>query len=270
MNILEIKNLSCGYEDKTIIKNISFAVNKGSFLGILGPNGAGKTTLFRSLTKIIKPMKGKIVFQGKDISDLSAKDLAKEIAVLPQILDVPFAFSIEEFVLLGRHPHLKRLEAPKKKDYEIAQKVMVELDIADLKHRKIRDLSGGERQRVLIAQALAQEPKLLLLDEPVNHLDIKHQIEILDLLKDLNKTGLTVVIILHDLNLASEYCDDLLLMNEGKIHTYGKAQDVLKYEILEEVYKTVLIVEKNPLSGKPYILLVSKDAKERGSLCQKG
>ncbi|MBU0951703.1 MAG: ABC transporter ATP-binding protein [Elusimicrobia bacterium] len=264
MNLLEIYNLSCGYAGKEIIKNISFSVNEGSFLGILGPNGAGKTTLFRSLTKIIKPIEGKIFFQGKALSDLSAKDLAKEIAVLPQILDVPFSFSIEEFVLLGRHPHLKRLEAPGKKDFDIAQKAMMELNIADLKHRKIRDLSGGERQRVLIAQALAQEPKLLLLDEPVNHLDIKHQIEILDLLRDLNKTGLTVVIILHDLNLASEYCDDLLLLNEGKIHTYGKARDVLKYEILEEVYKTVLLVEKNPLSGKPYILLISKDTRAKG------
>ncbi|OGS26522.1 MAG: hypothetical protein A2297_02855 [Elusimicrobia bacterium RIFOXYB2_FULL_48_7] len=263
MNLLDIKNLSCGYDGKEIIKNISFSVNKGAFLGILGPNGAGKTTLFKALAKFLKPMNGGIIFQGENTAGISAGNLAKKVAVLPQVLDVPFSFTIEEFVLLGRHPHLKKLEIPKKKDYAIVENAMAKLDIDYLRHRKLKDLSGGERQRALIAQALAQEPELLLLDEPVNHLDIKHQIEILDLLKDLNSAGLTVIIILHDLNLASEYCDNLLLLNDGRIHSSGTAESVLKYEILEEVYKTVLIVEKNPLSGKPYILLVSKFTKEK-------
>ncbi|OGS21626.1 MAG: hypothetical protein A2252_12630 [Elusimicrobia bacterium RIFOXYA2_FULL_39_19] len=262
MELLKINNLSCGYNDKKVLKNVSFSLSENSFLGVLGPNGSGKTTLLRAISKIIKPETGSIHFQDKNMAEISVKETAKSIAVLPQILEVPFSFTVEEFISMGRFPHLKRFEKPGKKDFEIIDKVISELDIAALRQRKLRSLSGGERQRVLIAQALAQEPKLLLLDEPINHLDIKHQIEIMDLLKDLNSSGLALIIILHDLNLASEYCNDLLLLNEGRVHTYGKAQDVLKYEILEEVYKTILVVEKNPISGKPFIMSVSKTARE--------
>ncbi len=149
-----------------------------------------------------------------------------------------------------------------KYDEAVLERVMDETGVMDLRYRKINQLSIGERQRVIFAQALAQEPRLILLDEPVNHLDIRYQIEFMDLLRDLNINGLSVVIILHDLNLAAEYCKNLLLLNKGKIRVQGRAEEVLDYKIIEEVYNTLVVVEKNPISGKPYVLLVSKNSKK--------
>ncbi|MBM3254352.1 MAG: ABC transporter ATP-binding protein [Candidatus Omnitrophica bacterium] len=260
--LLEVNNLVCGYEDREIIREISFIIEEGAFLGIIGPNGAGKTTLFRALTKIIRPVRGTISYRRKNILGLSVREMAREIAVMPQILDIPFSFTVEEFVSLGRYPHLDRFMTLDKSDREVIYGAMDETGIRDIRYRKIKQLSMGERQRVLFAQALAQEPKLILLDEPVSHLDIRYQVEFMELLSSLNKNGLTVVVILHDLNLASEYCTDLLLLDKGEIKRQGKPEEVLNYRIIEEVYKTFVVVRENPLSNKPYILLVSKSAKK--------
>ena len=182
---------------------------------------------------------------------------------MPQILEVPFAFSVEEFVLMGRFPHTGRFEALKQRDYRILEDTLNLTDTFPFRGRKIYELSGGERQRVILAQGFAQEPQLLLLDEPTSHLDIAHQVQILDLVKKLNKEkGLTVIIVLHDLNLASSYCDRLILLKEGAIFTEGSPQDVLTYQNIEKVYKTVVVVKENPISLKPYILLVSEEERE--------
>lgn len=267
MDILRIKDLSCGYDAREVIKDISFFVKEGDFLGIIGPNGAGKTTLFRVITRILKPWKGNILYKDKDISRMSHRDFALEVAVIPQILEIPFAFSVEEFVFMGRFPHVGRFETLSEKDYEILKEVLNLTDTFFLRERKISELSGGERQRAILAQGFAQEPHLLLLDEPTSHLDIAHQVQILDLVKRLNKErNLTVIIVLHDLNLASSYCDRLILLNEGTIFREGSPQDVLTYQNIEEVYKTVVVVKKNPISLKPYILLVPEEeqkARER-------
>jgi iron complex transport system ATP-binding protein len=259
MELLKVNDLVCGYNGKEIIKGISFSVSEGEFLGVIGPNGAGKTTLLKVLTRILKPYGGNILYCGRNISDLSAGELAREIAVLPQILEIPFSFTVEELVLMGRFPHLKRMERPKPHDLEVVEKVMEQAEVLPFRKRKINQLSGGERQRVLFAQALAQEPHLFLLDEPVSHLDIKHQVEILDLLKRLNKGKLTVVAILHDLNLASEYCKQIVLLDNGHINKTGKPGEVLTYQTIEEVYKTVVLVKENPISGKPHVLLVPEE-----------
>lgn len=260
--LLEVNNLVCGYEDREIIREISFIIEDGAFLGIIGPNGAGKTTLFRALTKIIRPVRGTISYRGKNILGLSVREMAREIAVMPQILDIPFSFTVEEFVSLGRYPHLDRFMTLDKSDREVIYEAMDETGIRDIRNRKVKQLSIGERQRVLFAQALAQEPKLILLDEPVSHLDIRYQVEFMELLSSLNKNGLTVVVILHDLNLASEYCRNLLLLDKGRIKRQGVPTEVIDYKIIEEVYNTLVVVEKNPISNKPYVLLVSRSIKK--------
>lgn len=260
MDILQFQDLSCGYDGSEIIKSISFSVKEGDFLGIIGPNGAGKTTLFRAGTRILIPMKGNIYFKGKDIAGIPPRDFAREVAVIPQLLEIPFSFLVEEFISLGRFPHTGRFEALKDRDHKILEDVLNLTDTYSFRRRKICELSGGERQRVVLAQGFAQEPVLLLLDEPTSHLDIAHQVQILDLLKKLNREkNLTVIIVLHDLNLASSYCNRLILLKEGEIFKDGSPRDVLTYQNIEEVYKTLVVVKENPMSGKPYIFLVSEE-----------
>jgi iron complex transport system ATP-binding protein len=259
MNILSVKNLFCGYSNNTIIKNISFDVKEGEFLGIIGPNGSGKTTLFRAISGILKPFEGEIRYKNYLINKVSSLFLAREVAVIPQLLEIPYSFEVEEFILMGRFPHNGRFQRFSKKDYEILESVVNLTDIASIRNRKMSELSGGERQRVIIAQGFIQEPRMMLLDEPTSHLDITHQIKILDLLKHLNKNNnLTVIIVLHDLNLASNYCDRLILLQDGKIFNTGSPAEVLTYQNIEKVYNTMVIVKENPLNYKPYVFLISK------------
>ncbi|MBN1622070.1 MAG: ABC transporter ATP-binding protein [Endomicrobiales bacterium] len=258
MAILDIQSLTCGYDGKDIVRDVTFQARQGSFLGIIGPNGAGKTTMFRAITGILKPKSGNIFFRDKDISAFSRYEVAKHVSTMPQLLDTPFSFTVFEFVLMGRFPHLRRWEKPKKHDIDIIEESLAITDTRELKDRRINEISGGEKQRVILAQALAQEPELLLLDEPIAHLDIGHQVHILDLIKKLNREkNLTVVMILHDLNMAGEYCDELILMNEGTIYKSGAPYEVLTYENIEKVYKTIVVVKENPISKKPHVVLVS-------------
>lgn len=260
--MLEIKDLTCGYYSKFYLKDISFRIDTGELLGIIGPNGSGKTTLLRAITRVLKPEKGSVIFEGKNIWQMGFKELAKKIAVVSHSFEIGY-MSVSEFVLLGRIPHYKKFQfLETKKDIDIAERSMVLTDTFKLRDRLMREISGGEKQLVFIARSLTQEPNLLLLDEPTAHLDITHKAGILDLIKRLNKEfGLTVIMILHDLNLASEYCDRLILINDGKIYKIGHSEEILTYKIIEEVYKTVVVVEKNPISGKPFVLLVSEQKK---------
>ncbi|MEK6647645.1 MAG: ABC transporter ATP-binding protein [Candidatus Firestonebacteria bacterium] len=256
--MIETKNLTCGYGSKIIIEDINLQISCKDFVGIIGPNGSGKTTLLRAITKILKPEKGEILIEGNNISQVVFKELAKKVAIVSQNLEPTF-MTVEEFVLLGRIPYYNKFQLfETNKDKEIVEKCMFLTDILELKDRFIPEISGGERQLVCIARALAQEPKILILDEPTAHLDIAHQVKILNLIKKLNKElGLTVIIVLHDLNLAGEYCDHIVLFNNGRIHKIGYPEEVLTYQMIEEVYKTVVVVEKNPISNKPYVILVA-------------
>jgi len=254
--ILEIKNLSCGYDSQIILSDINLTIEKGKLLGMIGPNGSGKTTLLRAITGVIKPKEGNVFFEGKDIYQIGIKELAKKIAVVPQGI-MTNSMNVEEFVLLGRIPHYKRFQfLETKKDQEIVRKVLELTDTFRLKERSLWQISSGERQLVLIAKALAQEPKLLLLDEPTAHLDIGHQIKIMRLIEKLNKNeNLTVLVVLHDLNLASQYCEELVLLNEGKIIRHGSVNEVLNYRDIEMVYKTTVLIKENPLNKRPFIIL---------------
>jgi len=260
--LLKVNNLSGGYGQELVIKDVSFDVKKGDFLGIIGPNGSGKSTLLRLMNKIIHPQEGRVVFADKDISKTRLKELCQKISFVPQDTLINFSFTVWEIVLMGRTPHLRRLQFESSKDLEIAKEALLSTDSLRLKAKQINQLSAGERQRVVIAKALAQEPTLLLLDEPTSHLDIGHKVKILDLLKKLNKeTELTIVLVMHDLNLASEYCSRLILLDKGEIFKEGDPDSVLTYQNIEKVYKTTVVVNKNPLSSRPYVVLVSKENK---------
>ncbi|MBI5143771.1 MAG: ABC transporter ATP-binding protein [Candidatus Omnitrophica bacterium] len=262
--MLEIKSLVCGYDSGFLLRDINFNLEDKEILGIIGPNGSGKTTLLRAVRRLIKPKKGSILFERRDIWQIGVKELAKNIAVVSQ--DTPMGFmTVEEFVLLGRIPHFEQFQfLETKEDVEAAQRALVLTDTLRFKDRLLEEMSGGERQLVLIGRALAQEPKLLLLDEPTAHLDITHQVSILDLIRRLRKEfGLTVIVVLHDLNLASEYCDRLVLLNNGRLERMGLPKEVLTYQVIEHVYKTIVVVEENPISKKPYVLLVSQEERKK-------
>lgn len=257
--LLKINNLSGGYHKERIINDISLEIKKGDFMGIIGPNGSGKTTLLRLMSRVLVPQEGNVALENKDINQMSLKEFCRKVAFVQQDTMVNFSFTVFEIVLMGRIPHLKRMQLETKQDFAIAEESLLMSDTAYLKEKRIDELSSGERQRVIIAKALTQEPVLLFLDEPTSHLDIGHQIQILDLLKKLNRdNGLTIVMVLHDLNLASEYCNRIVLLNGGRVFKEGSALEVLTYQNIEAVYKTVVVVNNNPITSKPYVVLVSR------------
>ena len=256
--LVKVDKLSGGYHKTVVIKDVSFDIKKGDFLGIIGPNGSGKSTLLRLMSRALRPYAGSIALEGKNIEGMDLKEFCRKVAFVPQDTLINFSFSVEEIVLMGRIPHLKRMQFEGKVDFSIAERALCLTDTLYIKGKAIDELSAGERQRVIIAKALAQEPILLFLDEPTSHLDIGHQVQILNLLKKLNKEqDLTVVMVMHDLNLASEYCNRIILLNEGRISKDGTPEEVLTYQNIETVYKTVVVVRKNPVSSRPYVILVS-------------
>ncbi|MDD5561315.1 MAG: ABC transporter ATP-binding protein [Candidatus Omnitrophica bacterium] len=255
--ILKINNVCGGYFKEEIIKGISLDVKKGDFLVIIGPNGSGKTTLLRLATRVLPLSKGEILYKDKNISAMDLKEFCRRVAFVSQDTSIGFPFTVMELVLMGRIPHLKRLQFESKRDIEIATEKLFLTDTLNLKDKRIDELSAGERQRVIIARALAQEPELLFLDEPTAHLDIGHQVQTLDLLKKLNrKNSLTIVMILHDLNLASAYSNRIALLDQGVIFKEGKPEEVLTYQNIEAVYKTVVLVNDNSVTGRPNVALV--------------
>ncbi|WP_299578498.1 ABC transporter ATP-binding protein [uncultured Sunxiuqinia sp.] len=253
-----IDNFSCGYPGFKL-SGINLSLEKGSFNGIIGPNGSGKTTLFRGITNSIATLDGAVFLKGKNLQQLSLKERAQNIAIVSQFVDTD-QILVEDYVLMGRMPYHNRFQFFESKgDYEKAHHYMQLTDVLKHKDKLMTELSGGEQQRAAIARALTQEPELLLLDEPTSHLDITHQVKILDLLYRLNKEmKLTVLMVIHDLNLASEYCDQLILFNEGRLFTQGTPEEVLSFDTIEKVYKTPVITRTNPYSNKPVIFLVSE------------
>lgn len=256
--ILNIQNLCCGYPQFNL-SQISINIPQGSFAGIIGPNGSGKTTLFKAITGTLSIRSGKILLGDKNLELLSPRLRAQNIAIVSQFTEGG-EMSVADYVMMGRIPYQSRFSFfESEDDFMIARKYMKLTDTLQFKDRLMSELSGGEQQLAAIARALTQQPELLLLDEPTSHLDITHQIHILNLLQQLNQEmGLSVLMVIHDLNLASEYCDQLILVNQGKIHIQGTPQEVLTFQTIEEVYKTVVVTQNNPLSGKPAIFLASR------------
>jgi len=259
-NLFTISKINSGYYKNPVLRDISFEIEEAEFLGIIGPNGSGKSTLLRTISSYLKPFNGSVSYKGGDLFTMPHNKVSRDFAFVPQDTIFNFSYSVWEIVLMGRIPYLRRLQEETARDYEVAKASMHTADISHLADRQTNELSSGERQMTVIAKALTQEPKVLFLDEPTSHLDIGHQVHILNLLKTLNRNQkITVIIVLHDLNLASEYCDRILLLNKGAVYKIGSPAEVLNYQTIEDVYKTLVIVNKNPISGNPHILLVRKE-----------
>ena len=236
-SLIDMSDVVFSYGEEQVIKQISLEIQSGEFVGIIGPNGSGKSTLLRLIGALIQNQQGRIQFKQENIREISRKSLARSIAWLPQEVTMVFPFKVEEIVMMGRHPYLSPLSFEDENDWDIPRRAMEETDTMSLSHRRFNEISGGEKQRVMMAGALAQNPELLLLDEPTSSLDIKYQLEILNILRRLNKqNGKTIVIAIHDLYLASKYCDRLILLNEGRIIQDGPPVKVLRQDILEKVY----------------------------------
>ena len=258
-DFLHISNLKCGYGNIFNISDINLKIKQGTIAGIIGPNGAGKTTLFKGISGELKVKSGSVILSGNNIAHMSYKERSRSIAVVSQYtdrIDIP----VEDYVLMGRTPYHRNFQFfETKTDFETAEKYMAVTDVLHLRKKLMSELSGGEQQLASVARALTQQPQLLLLDEPTSHLDIAHQVKVLNLIQKLNdELGITVIMIMHDLNLAGEYCNYLIMLTDGKIFTNGTPEEVLNYDNIEKVYKTVVITQKNPYSGRPAIFLVSE------------
>ncbi len=254
---VKVQEICFSYNAEPVLRNISFEIEQGEFVSLIGPNGSGKTTLLKILARLLLPQKGKVLIFNRDINSYPRKELAKIIGFVPQDNSFVFPYTVMEVVLMGRTPYLKGIGFESYEDIKVATEVMELTKIKHLAQKPISALSFGERQMVLIARALAQQPKIILLDEPNAHLDISHQIEIFSLLKALSiENGITVISVSHDLNLISHYSDKIILLSKGEIFKIGKPDFVLTEENIKSVYETDVIVDPNPITGKPRITLL--------------
>ena len=232
---LKIRNVEFKYASVPALKNVCLELNESEILAIVGPNGAGKSTLLKCIARILEPQKGSILLNGEDIRKMNLIDLARRIGYVPQSTHQFFPATVFEVVLMGRRPYISWLSS--KRDEEVVLDVLQMLNIEDLAMRDINELSGGQQQKVLIARALAQEPEVLLLDEPTANLDIRHQIEVMKMIRSIVKEkGITAIIAIHDLNLASRYADRIVMMKDGRIFAVGSPNKVLTPTNIEEVY----------------------------------
>ncbi len=253
---LSLNGVSFSYNDAPVLCHIDLVVEKGEMVALLGPNGSGKTTLIKLMSGVLRPGEGQICLDGSTLGRMKRREVAQQVAVVPQQFNMPFAFTLREVVLLGRTPFLKPFSGEGKGDQRAVDRAIALIGIDELKGRFFNELSGGERQKAILALALAQEPKLLLLDEPTAHLDINHQVEILDLVRSLNREqGLTVVGAMHDLNLAALYFDRLILLKAGRIFADGTPEKVLTEENIKEVFSASVQVTKHPLTRAPHIII---------------
>lgn len=245
-----------------VLNGVDFQVNKGEVLGIVGPNGSGKTSLLKLLARLMIPHQGTLCLFDKPLREMTQREVARQVGVVPQDTQHLFPFTVAETVLMGRFPHRAHdrwnlgFGWESQEDLVAANQAMVTMDIVHLARRSITDLSGGERQRVIIARALAQEPKILLLDEPTAFLDLQHQIDICSVLRRLKDNGgLTVVLVSHDLNVASQYCDRVLMLKDGSVFCIGTPHEVMRAEVLRAVYGCEVLIDRHPESGLPRITL---------------
>lgn len=253
---LDVKDLSFSFGAVQVLKDISFEVSDGEFLGLMGPNGSGKTTLLRTMTSYLPSDARAILVDMKPLHTLSNKEIARTFGVVPQSSSTDFPFTAFDIVMMGRIPHMRtRLGGEGKEDDEAAVSAMKRTNSWYLANRRFSELSGGERQRVVIARALAQQPKALLLDEPTVYLDISGQFDMMDLIKRLNKDeGITIIAVLHDINLAARYCDRIALLNQGRLEAIGLPKEVLTPEIIQSVYGVEVAVRKDPFTHAVYVM----------------
>lgn len=256
---LEIKELTWkpDKDGDAILQEISGKMEAGGFYGILGPNGSGKTSLIRHILRFLGSKEGAIWLEEKDIQKFGRNELAKKMAFVPQNTTMEVQFSVEEIVAMGRAPYQKRFDTLKKADYEVVERAMKQTNTWEFREKSFSQLSGGEAQRVLIARAIAQQTKWLILDEPISHLDIRHQVDLMETLKKLNEEDdTTIIAILHDLNLAAAYCKKVILMKNGSIYADGKMEEVLTSDNLQAVYDMEFMIQEQPNTQRYFIPVI--------------
>lgn len=252
---LSVKNISLSYQTELIIDSLSISFPENQITTIIGPNGCGKSTLLKSISRIIQPHNGNILLNNKDISGFTTKEIAKKISYLPQEVTPPNDTTVREMVSIGRYPYLGLLQKFSQKDEKIVDQVLFETNLKHIENITVESLSGGQKQRAFIAMALAQKTPIILLDEPTTYLDIKHQVEILELLNRLNKEkGLTIIMVLHDINLASRFSNNIIGMKGGKILYNGSPEVIMNSEILESIFGVKAVIGRDPIDKKPICL----------------
>ena len=256
MSLLDVDSLSYKYDEKTVLDLISLSLNPGEILGILGPNGCGKTTLLKNLNKNLSPHGGCVLIDGTDMDSISKREIAKNIATVPQSNEIRFAFTVKEIVTMGRMPFQESFRGETREDLEIIDNAMKQTSLTEFADRYINTLSGGERQRAIIARAITQTPRIILMDEPTLHLDINMQFEVLDLIHKLSKeNNLAVVIVSHDLPMVTRYCDRIILIHDHRVFAMGAADEVLTRENMRTVFNVDAELEKDPRTGKNTVRL---------------
>ena len=262
--VLEARDVWAHYHGPPVLRGMSLSAGPGELVGLVGPNACGKTTLLRVITRVVAAGGGSVRLLGDDWRTLSHAELARRVAVVPQNASLPEGFSAAQVVLMGRTPHLRLLQSEGRDDLAMARQALEQTDALALAHRTAHQLSGGERQRVVIARALAQEAPILLLDEPTAHLDIGHQVAVMDLARHLcRRRRLAVVAAMHDLTLAALYCDRLVLMDGGAVLAEGSPIEVLKPHILEQAYSARVAVLAHPATGRPVVVPLDAESAER-------
>jgi len=252
---LSAEGLTLSYGDRTIVEGLDLVIPPGRITAIVGANGCGKSTLLRALARLISPRQGQVILDGKALHGRATKVIARTLGLLPQSPIAPEGIAVADLVGRGRHPHQKLLARWSSHDYEVVAQALAATGIEDLADRSVDELSGGQRQRAWIAMALAQETDILLLDEPTTFLDVAHQVEVLDLLTDLNRDrGTTIVMVLHDMNLAARYADHLFALRSGRVVASGAPGEVMTGELIREVFDLDALVVPDPVSGAPIVL----------------
>ncbi|NEB60645.1 ABC transporter ATP-binding protein [Streptomyces diastaticus] len=255
---LAARGVSVGYGTRSVIDGLDVAIPPGVITTIIGPNGCGKSTLLRTLSRLLRPTGGTIVLDGEDIAALRTRDVAKKLGLLPQAPVAPEGLTVSDLVARGRHPHQSWLRQWSSDDADVVRRALAMTGVADLADRPVDSLSGGQRQRVWISMTLAQGTDLLLLDEPTTYLDLAHAVDVLDLVDDLHESGRTVVMVLHDLNLATRYSDNLVVMREGAVLAQGHPRDVITADLLHEAFGLRAKVIDDPVGDRPLIVPIGR------------
>lgn len=253
--MLYFSHVATGYGEKEVIKDVNMSVEEGDFVALIGSNGTGKSTLIKCVSGLLPLKRGEIEICGKPLSSMSSKERARLVAVVPQSYYVEYDFKVEDIVMMGRNPYLSFKEKESKKDYDIVKEAMEMTNTEVFRGRSYNALSGGEKQRVILARAIAQQPKIILLDEPTSALDLHHQIEVMELIEKLNQEDhITIVAVLHDINMASRFCKRVVMLKEGVVEADGTPTEVVNKRNMETLYNMKLLLRENPLFEKPEIL----------------
>jgi iron complex transport system ATP-binding protein len=255
---LGAEGVTVGYADRVVLDNLDVSIPTGVITTVIGPNGCGKSTLLRTLSRLLKPRQGTVLLDGHDIAKLKTRDVAKRMGLLPQTPIAPEGLTVADLVARGRHPHQSWVRQWSSDDADIVAEALRMTGVADLAHRPVDSLSGGQRQRVWISMTLAQGTDLLLLDEPTTYLDLAHAIDVIDLVDDLHEGGCTVVMVLHDLNLAVRYSDNLIVMKDGSVVAQGHPSDVITSDLLLDTFGLQARVIDDPVSERPLIVPIGR------------